>query len=68
MQSPRADGQTHPFELVFQSVEAAGPMPYLITPISVILGSLKSGQGAGKAGKAAELQAGPCPFFGPVSH
>lgn len=35
-------------ELVFLNVEAASPVPCLITPISVILGSLKSGQGMGK--------------------
>lgn len=35
------------FELVFR-VSAAGPVPCLITPISVIPGSLKSGQGVGK--------------------
>lgn len=48
-------------ELVFLSVEAAGTTSYLITPISAILGSLKSGQGVGKGGEAAELQAGPLP-------
>lgn len=44
-----AEQWTHAsFELVFLNVEAAGPRPCLITPIAVILGSLKSGQGVGK--------------------
>lgn len=56
------------FELVFLSVEAASPVPCLITPISVILGSLKSSRGGDGGVKRLSSGQGPCPLLGPVSH
>lgn len=49
MEAEPSGGDTNAsFELLFPNVEATGPLPSLITPISVILGSLKSGQRVGK--------------------
>ena len=63
----RAEGHTSS-ELVFLNVEPASPIPCLVTPVSVILGSPNQVRLWGGENKLLSPGQGPCLLLGPVSH